>query len=174
MDSGKVSPGEVTSSMRDASEQPVFSAVITPHRSLGRDSARLVLTLCCVATIVSSIPFMVMGAWPVAGFFAVDLVALFIAFRVNFRAARSAEEVILTPIDLLLRRISHRGERSEQRFNPLWTRLDREEDDEYGLLALALVCRGERVVIARELSPPERESFAREFGAALAQVKKGL
>lgn len=155
-------------------DEPVFAAVITPHRSLDDKSARLVLTLCCVATIVSTIPFIVLGAWPVAGFFGLDLLALFIAFRVNFRSAKRAEEVILTPLELLLRRIGHRGERSEKRFNPLWTRLDREEDEEFGLQGLAIVSRGERVSIAADLSPAERESFAQEFGAALARVKRGL
>lgn len=164
--------------MQDASDEPLFdeplfSAVITPHRSLGRDSTRLVLTLCCIATVVSSVPFLLLGAWPVAFFFVIDLIAIFIAFRVNFRAARSMEEIILTPIDLLLREISDRGVRSERRFNPLWTRLDRETDDEFGLQTLTLVSRGERVVIARELSPGERESFAEAFGAALAQAKRG-
>ncbi|MCG6121242.1 MAG: DUF2244 domain-containing protein [Microvirga sp.] len=154
-------------------DEPLFSAIITPHRSLDDKSARLVLTLCCIATIVSTIPFILLGAWPVAGFFGVDLLAIFIAFRVNFRSARRAEEVILTPIELLLRRIGHRGERSERRFNPLWTRLDREEDDEFGLRGLAIVSRGERVAIAADLSPAERESFAQAFGAALAQAKRG-
>jgi len=174
--------GKVSRDMQDASkepleeapfDEPLFSAVITPHRSLGRDSTRLVLTLCCLATVVSSIPFLLLGAWPVAFFFAIDLIAIFIAFRVNFRAARSVEEIILTPIDLLLRQISHRGVRSERRFNPLWTKLDREVDDEFGLQTLTLVSRGERVVIARELSPGERESFAEAFGKALAQAKSG-
>jgi uncharacterized membrane protein len=173
MDDGKVSPDMQDASEELASDEPLFSAVITPHRSLGRDSTRLVLTLCCIATVVSTIPFVVLGAWPVAFFFVIDLIAIFIAFRVNFRTARSVEEVILTPIDLLLRRISHRGVRSERRFNPLWTRLDREIDDEFGLQTLTLVSRGERVVIARELSPGERESFAEAFGAALARVKSG-
>jgi len=161
------SPGRATS------DDPVFAAVITPHRSLDRDSTRLVLTLCCIATVVSSIPFILLGAWPVAWFFGIDLIALFIAFHVNFKTARRMEEVILTPIDLLLRSVSHRGERRERRFNPLWTRLDRRDDDEFGLQELCLVSQGERVVIARDLSPHERESFAREFGEALARVKKG-
>jgi uncharacterized membrane protein len=159
--------------MHDASEKPIFSAVITPHRSLGRDSTRLVLTLCCIATIVSSIPFIILGAWPVAGFLGLDLIALFVAFHLNFRAARAAEEVVVTRLDLLLRRIDPRGKRFEQRFNPLWTRLDREVDDEYGLRALFLVSGGRRVVIASELSPPERETFAQALSAALARARSG-
>lgn len=153
---------------------PLFSAVITPHRSLAPSGARLVIVLCCLAAVGSSIPFIVLGAWPVAGFLGLDILALAIAFKASFRSAKSVEEVVLSPVDLLLRRISHRGERSERRFNPLWTRLDREHDEDYGLMALALVSRGERVVIARELSPPERESFAEAFGEALARVKRGV
>ena len=43
---------------------------------------------------------------------------------------------MLTPFELLLRRVSHRGERREWRFNPLWTKLRREADDEFGLQRL--------------------------------------
>ncbi|WP_372423458.1 DUF2244 domain-containing protein [Salinarimonas chemoclinalis] len=153
---------------------PLFSAKITPHRSLAPSGARLVLVLCCLAAVGSSIPFIVLGAWPVAGFLGLDLVALAIAFKASFRSAKGFEEVVLTPLELLFRKVTHRGERSERRFNPLWTRLDREHDEDYGLMALALVSRGERVVIARELSPPERADFADAFGDALARAKRGL
>jgi uncharacterized membrane protein len=129
--------------------------------------------LCCLATVFSSIPFVVLGAWPVAGFLGLDLVALFVAFHLNFRAARSVEEVVVTRIELLLARISPGGKRSELRFNPLWTRLDREIDDEFGLRALILVSGERRVVVGGELSPPERESFAEALSAALARVKNG-
>ncbi len=157
-----------------AFERPVFAAVIRPHRSLGPEAFRIVMTLCCVAMVAASIPFLVLGFWPVAGFFGLDLLALYIAFRVNFREGRSFEELVLTPIQLLVRRVSHRGERREWRFNPLWTRLDRENDEDFGLQKLALVSRGERLVIAGDLSPPERESLADALGNALAEVKRGF
>ncbi|GGK47933.1 DUF2244 domain-containing protein [Salinarimonas ramus] len=153
---------------------PLFHATITPHRSLAPSGARLVVVLCCLAAVGSSIPFIVLGAWPVAGFLGLDILALAIAFKASFRSAKGFEEVVLTPIELMLRRVTHRGERTERRFNPLWTKLDREHDEDFGLMALALVSRGERVVIARELSPPERETFADAFGEALARAKKGL
>lgn len=158
-----------------AGERPVFAAVIRPHRSLGPNGLRVVLTLCCLATIVASIPFVALGVWPVAGFFGLDLLALGIAFYANARSGRAVEEVVLTPIDLLIRRVTHRGAAREWRFNPLWTKLSREqEDDEFGLLRLALVSRGVRVEVAGALSPGEREDFAQAFGRALADVKRGF
>ncbi|HZY22908.1 MAG TPA: DUF2244 domain-containing protein, partial [Beijerinckiaceae bacterium] len=95
-----------------------------------------------------------------------------VAISANARSGRSFEQVVLTPFELLLRRVSHRGERREWRFNPLWTKLGRETDDEFGLQRLWLISRGEQVAIARELSPPERETFARALGSALVQVNR--
>jgi uncharacterized membrane protein len=164
MDGGKANPV--------FADRPVFAAVIEPHRSLDARGFRILMGLCTLATAAASAPFVAIGYWPVAGFFAVDLLALYIAFRANFRAARSFEEVVLTPIELLLRRVSHRGERREWRFNPVWTKLDRESDDEFGLQRLWVVSGGEQVAIARELSPPERETFAAALGSALAQVNR--
>jgi uncharacterized membrane protein len=168
-----MSSGKATSHPGEGSERPVFAAVIRPHRSLGPSGFRTVMTLCCLATVVASIPFLVLGLWPVAGFFGLDFLALYIAFRVNFRAGCSFEELELTRINLLFRKVSPRGDAREWRFNPLWTRLDREEDDEFGLQRLALISRGQRVVIARDLSPPERESLAEALGRALSDVKRG-
>jgi uncharacterized membrane protein len=157
----------------DRFEQPVFAAVIRPHRSLGPSSIRIVLTLCCLATVISSIPFVALGFWPVAGFFGLDFLALYIAFRVNCRQSDSFEELVLTPIQLLIRRVPHRGKVREWRFNPLWTRRAREEDDEFGLQKLEVTSRGQSVVIARDLSPPEREDLADKFGRALSDIKRG-
>jgi uncharacterized membrane protein len=168
MDGSKEIPGDT-----ERFERPVFAAVIRPHRSLGKDAFRILMTLCCLATVAASVPFVVMGFWPVAGFFGLDLLALFIAFQVNFRTGASFEEVELTPLQLLIRKVTHRGEAREWRFNPLWTRLDRQMDDEFGLQRLSVVSQGESLVIARDLSPPERESFADALGRALSEVKRG-
>jgi len=168
MSSGKAMPNG-----SERFERPVFAAVIRPHRSLGRDSFRVLMTVLSLATLAASIPFVALGFWPVAGFFGLDLLALFIAFQVNFRTGQSFEEVELTPLELLVRRVTHRGEAREWRFNPLWTRLDRQTDSEFGLQRLLVVSRGESLVIARDLSPPERESLAEALGRALSDVKRG-
>jgi uncharacterized membrane protein len=158
--------------LADESGQPVFSAVITPHRSLGKNAFRLVMTLVCLATVVSSLPFIILRAWPVAGFFGLDLLALYVAFRVNFHQAKAVEEVVVTRIEVLLRKVTHRGVATEWRFNPAWTKLERIEDEDYGMLALSLVSRGQSVSIAQALSPAERESFAIALSHALAEARR--
>jgi len=157
----------------EVAERPVFDATITPHRSLGQDGFRIVMTLVCMTSVAASIPFMVLGAWPVAGFFGLDVIALFIAFKVNFNAARAFERIIVTPLEVLLRKVSHHGREKIWRSNPAWTKLEREDDEDYGLLALSLVARGQRTVVASALSPQEREGFAEALGTALAKAKRG-
>jgi len=173
MTSDKHSLPQGTEAVRDPAAEPLFRALITPHRSLGQNAFRLVMTLMCVATFVSSVPFMLAGAWPVAGFFGLDLLAIYLAFRVNFRRARSFEEVFLTRIELLLRKVSHRGDRREWRFNPAWTRLERVSDEDFGLQRLTVVSRGESVSVGNALSASEKADFADAFSAALAVAKHG-
>ena len=69
--------------------------------------------------------------------------------------------------------MTHRGEERQWRLNPLWTKLVRETHAEFGLQRIALVSGRERIVIARELSPGERESLADALGAALSRAKRG-
>lgn len=173
MDLGK---RHATAADEDASaraERPVFDATITPHRSLDRNAFRIVMTLVCLAAIASSIPFMVLGAWPVAGFMGLDVVALFIAFQVNFRHARAFERIVVTPLEVRLRKVSHHGREAVWRSNPAWTKLERQTDEDYGLLGLDLVSRGRRVAVASALSPGEREGFADALGRALATARRG-
>ncbi|MCC2652407.1 MAG: hypothetical protein K0Q60_2570 [Microvirga sp.] len=157
----------------DRFEEPVFSAVIRPHRSLTPKAFRVVMVLVCLTSLVASIPFVVMGFWPVAGFFGLDFLGLYIAFRVSYRQGDAFELLELTPIRLLFRKVSPKGEVKDWQFNPLWTRLDREVDDEYGMQQLSIASRNEHVVIAHDLSPPERETLAEALGRALADVKRG-
>lgn len=168
MASGKATVGEI-----DRFERPVFSAVIRPHRSLSPQGFRIVMVLVCLVSLVASLPFVIMGFWPVAGFFGLDFLGLYIAFRVSYRQGEAFELLELTPIRLLFRKVSPKGEVKDWQFNPLWTRLHREVDDEYGLQELSLSSRSQQVVIARDLSPPERETLAEALGRALADVKRG-
>lgn len=169
-----MNPGKsLGSEIADASQRPVFDATITPHRSLGQNGFRIVMTLVCLASVISSIPFVVLGAWPVAGFFGIDILALFVAFHVNFRHARSFERIVVTPLEIFLRKVSHHGRETIWRFNPIWTRLERQNDEDYGLLGLKLVSRGQSVAVASALSPHERAGFADALGSALSSARRG-
>jgi len=154
-------------------EPAIFAAVVTPHRSLGSLGFLVLMSAVGGVSFVAGMVFLMLGAWPVFGFFGLDVLLIYWAFRVNYRAALAYEEVTVTHSELLVRKVSHRGKIAEWSFNPLWVRLDRDIHEEFGLQQLFLVSRGRRLPIAGSLSPPERESFAAALGAAIGEAKRG-
>ena len=154
-------------------EPKIFAAVITPHRSLG-STGFLILMLCIGGlSFACGIMFLLIGAWPVFGFLGLDVLLIYIAFRANFRAARAYEEVTVTASELTVRKVNHHGKVQEWMLNPLWVRLDRKEDPEFGIERLYLVSRGRLVSVGSFLGPDEKASFAKALLAALLAAKRG-
>jgi uncharacterized membrane protein len=159
----------------DAGLEPtIFSAVITPHRSLGRAGFLILMAVFGGISFISGMMFLLAGAWPVFGFFGLDVALLYWAFRLNYRHAGAYEEVKVTPSALTVRKVSHRGRACEWVLNPLWVKLDRESHEEFGIERLFLVTRGKQLIIANFLGPDEKASFAKELGNALAKTKRGV
>jgi uncharacterized membrane protein len=155
-------------------EQPrLFSALLTPHRSLNHTGFVVLMSLVSVVSFVAGIVFWWMGAWPVFGFFGLDLLVIYWAFRINYRHALVSEEITVTPSELRIRRISHRGHVMEWVLNPLWVQLDQTSDEEFGIERLYLVSRGRRVSIASFLGPDEKASFAKALMTALHAARRG-
>lgn len=155
-------------------DQPeLFSAVLTPHRSLTNAGFIVVMAFVSLVSFAAGVAFWLMGAWPVFGFFGLDVVAIYWAFRINFARAAAREEIRVTPSELRLRRISHRGNLMEWSFNPLWVRLDQEVHEEFGVERLYLASRGHRVAVASFLGPDEKASFAKALTQALHAAKRG-
>jgi uncharacterized membrane protein len=161
------------SNRESSREAALFSAVLTPHRSLGRKGFVVFMLVLCSISFVTGMVFLLAGAWPVFGFCGLDVLAVYWAFRVSYRRAKAYEEVTVTPSELTVRQVSHQGRISEWTLNPLWVRLDRVVHAEFGIERLFLVSRGQRLAIAAFLGPQEKESFAHALSAALGEAKRG-
>ena len=151
----------------------LFSARLTPHRSLNRTGFVVLMAFLTAVSFVAGVAFWLMGAWPVFGFFCLDVLVIYWAFRINFRRAAAVEEISVTPSELRVRRISHRGHVVEWVLNPLWVQLDQKTHAEFGIEKLYLVSKGRRVAIASFLGPDEKASFAKALTAALQAAKRG-
>jgi uncharacterized membrane protein len=164
----------MTADNANAFEPTIFSAVITPHRSLGPGGFFVLMIVFGGISFIYGIIFLAMGAWPVFGFFGLEAVFFYCAFRLNYRHARAYEEVTVTPSTLIVRKINHRGNVREWVLNPLWVKLEPVTHEEFGIEHLLLVSRGQRLAIANFLSPDERVTFADAIGAAISQAKRGI
>ena len=61
----------------DYDPQPeLFSALLTPHRSLNRTGFIVLMVFLSVVSFVAGLAFLLMGAWPVLGFFGLDILVI--------------------------------------------------------------------------------------------------
>ena len=154
-------------------DSKIFSAVITPHRSLGPRGFLIFMLAVGGLSFVCGTAFVLMGAWPIFGFFGLDVLLIYVAFRASYRSARAYEVVTVTASELTVRQVSHRSKVREWTLNPLWVRLERIAHEEFGIERLFLVSRGRKLPIAGFLGPDEKASFAKALANALGEAKRG-
>lgn len=153
-------------------ERVLFEARLSPHRSLSFTGFTILMLVLAVMSFAVGVTFLLMGAWPVFGFFGLDVALVWFAFRANYRAARGYEDIRMTPSLLSVRQVSPRGKARETDFNPRWTRLEKTEDELAGVTKVALVSRGFPLVVGSFLPPFDKGELAKALGRALAIAKR--
>lgn len=159
--------------LEQIADAPLFSARLTPHRSLSRHGFLVLMGIVIAVSFAAGIMFLMMGAWPVLAFFGLDALIIYWAFKLNFRRADATEDIVVTPYEIRVRRVSHRGHVAEWTLNPLWVQLEQKSHAEFGIERLYLVSRGRRLSIGSFLGPDEKASFAKALMAALQTAKRG-
>ena len=174
MDGGSIHTIESRSgSVPDPAQQCIYAVRLRPYRSLSQRNFHILLCIFSAISFMTTVPFVILGAWPVAGFMGLDVAIFYFAFRANFRAAKAYEDVKVTPLDLSLEKVSAKGTRAEWQFNPSWVYLHKETHEEYGVQKVALVSRGRRVEVGSFLGPDDKALFAHDLSRALAEARRG-
>ena len=145
----------------------MFDAILAPHRSLGPKGFLIVMIGVSVISFTAGIVFLLKGAWPVFGFFGLDALLVYLAFRASYRSARLYETVRLTEDTLEVRRVSPSGRQTEWRFQPNWLRVEMDDPPDHDS-ELVLTSHGQRVAIGAFLTAEERLDLAKSLRDALA------
>lgn len=150
----------------------LFDAVLYPNRSLPNAGFRAVMLVVILVNLTLGLAFYLKGAWPVLGFCGLDVLLVWLAFRLSYRQGRLCERVRMTPDDLFVSRVLPSGHESRWRLQPFWTRvaIDRPVRHES---QVRLVSKGGVLILGSFLSPKERGEFADALSAALAGLKRG-
>ncbi len=141
-----------------------FDAEFRPNRSLPPHMFGFLMAALAIISFAAGVFFMQLGAWPITGFFGLDLLLFYGAFRMNYRAGKLRERVRLDARDLVVRRQTVKGEVYAWRFEPTWARV---EDDEQ-IRAISLRSHGRRLILGRFLNEEERAEVAQKLNDALA------
>ena len=156
-----------------SSSRVFFERVLWPHRSLPpRGFHMLMLGLGCLS-FIAGVCFVAAGAWPVCGFFGLDVALLYLAFRLSYRSARQRETLRLANDQFTVERVDIYGARRSWRFQPFWLRVVLEERrDESNRLLLA--SHGKSLVIGDFLAPPVRRDLAATLRDVLSRWRAAL
>lgn len=156
----------------DGPAAPVlFDAVLRPNRSLGRPGFIAVMAGVIVVSVGLGTFFLLQGAWPVFGFFGLDILLLYLAFRLSYRSGRLRETITVTVDEVVVRRIAPNGRTTEWRFNPYWLRVALDDPVEHES-QITLTSHGRSVVIGPFLAPEERASLVRALREALGEANR--
>jgi uncharacterized membrane protein len=155
------------------SDKVIFATTVAPYRSLPPRRLTWIMAALVAFAFSSSIGFVLAGAWPVTGFFGLDIALLYLAFRLSYRSARQRESLRLTQQALDVERVGIRGERQRWRLEPTWLRVTIEENEQ-GRGRLLLSSRGKTVGLGAFLGAEERRRLADDLKAALRRWRDSL
>jgi uncharacterized membrane protein len=145
--------------------------VLHPHRSLQPSGFLILMAMISAVSFIVGLVFYMLGAWPVMGFFGLDVALIYYAFKLNYRAGNIYETITLSSDVLLLTRVHPSGRREEFDFNPYWTRVRCTVDRPDGRTSLRLTAQGKEVLFGRFLTDDERRHFADALTGALVNVR---
>jgi uncharacterized membrane protein len=153
--------------------RPFFERVLLPHRSLNLRNFHLLMGLLGLVSLVAGVGFVVVGAWPVIGFFGLDVALVYLAFRLNYRTARQSETIRLADGVFSVERVGVGGERRNWRFQPFWVRVTLEERPDASN-RLLVASHGRSLVIGDFVPPAARRELAATLLDALTRWRNSL
>ena len=152
-----------------------FQLMLRPNVSMSRDGFVILMVVFAAICLLAGGFFLVIGAWPVFGFFGLDILLLYLAFRINYRRARRYEILEMRDGRLILSKVTATGKVRDWVFDPYWVRVrlekNRADPDIPGDLFLS--SHGQKVALGGFLAPAERGSLAVTLEHTLLRYRSG-
>jgi uncharacterized membrane protein len=151
-------------------EQVLLDLALYPHRSLSPRGFTILMVAISAVSFCAGLVFFLKGAWPIFGFFGLDVALIYWAFKASYRSARAYEIIRLTPRQLTVERVSPSGKSRRWSFQPYWLRVVLEERT--GRTSrLTLQSHGREFEVGDFLTTEERGEVATALRHALAQCR---
>ncbi|MBP5859108.1 DUF2244 domain-containing protein [Marivibrio halodurans] len=148
-----------------------LDATLSPHRSLSPEGFLALMVAIAGCGFLIGFAFFLAGAWPVAGFCGLEILLVYIAFKLNYRESRRREHLRLTrPGGLRIERVAPDGAIRSETIEPTWLRVEI-ADPPRPDSPLRLTSHGRTTVIGGFLGAAERVEFAHALRRALAAYR---
>ena len=152
--------------MKDDEPTIYLDTELHPNASLSRPAFLIVMSLVALFSFAAGVLYLMVGAWPVFGFFGLDAFVIWLAFRLHFRAQ---EQVTYVRVDETHVRLWHmqRGKPDKKADIPTaFVRVALDEPVTHNSF-LTLQYGRKAWVIGRFLTPKRRKALAKDLRAAI-------
>jgi uncharacterized membrane protein len=146
--------------------EPLLDLTLRPHRSLSQRGFGVLMGLLVAVSFAAGAAFVAVGAWPVVGFLGVDVLLVWIAFRVSFARGRARERLTLYADRFEIERTDRWGRRERRQFEPYWLTVEMAAQGA-GTPLVRLRSHGKSTVVGAFLGAGERTKLARTLDEAL-------
>ena len=149
---------------------------IWPHRSLSPKGFAIVIGVLAGLLFIIGLGFFLAGAWPVIGFLGLELLVVWGAFKLNYRAARHRETIHTTTEELMFESQTPAGKQSQKSFPIGWLRVSLSPSKSPVMSSrdqqkIILSSHGEQAEIGKYLHPAEKAGLSREIGSMIDRAR---
>ena len=151
--------------------------VIWPYRSLSPKGAKIVMLVVGGMMLSMGLVFFLIGAWPVIGFMGLELLVLWLAFKLNFKAARRQEKILADKKRFRIERTSPDGDVNVDELPAGWlkAKLDPTEppkENERHQQKIIVSTHGQSAEIGSFLHPAEKKALLPEINKMIDRAQE--
>ena len=156
--------------------QPLERLTIWPHRSLSPKGFAIVIGVLAGLLFAIGLGFFLAGAWPVIGFLGLELLVVWGAFTLNYRAAKVRETIETTTETLTVEHKDQDGNAAISKYPVGWLRVQLSPPDAPEPAAryhqrVILSSHGVETEIGAFLHPIEKAKLQREIDGMLSRSR---
>ncbi len=157
--------------MQATTTTPLFSAQLTPNRSLGPRGVALVTSLCILFAMLPGLAMLSVDFWPIASLMLLTTVATGAALYLSLRQGKRREQITVWPDQLEWVATDVNGARTLRRFDPKAVRLLLDRDPDEKTTAIRIRSGKDELEIGTFLNSDDKSSFAKALGTALRKAR---
>ena len=143
---------------------------IYPNQSLTPKSLLLLMFLITIPASFIGVTFFILGAWPVLGFMGLEVLLIYIAFKVLFYKNKFYEHIILDREKLSIFFKKQNNTITKIELEPTWLQVQIENIYENEDI-LTISSHGKKIILANFLIPEERVKLAKKIRYGLREWK---
>lgn len=157
--------------MQATTTTPLFTAELTPNRSLSARGVWILAGLTLVLFATPGLLFLSLGAFPVTVLMTLTGIAIVLGLYLGLRRSKRQERITVWAEQIEWQVTDSAGETVLRRFDPATVRLVLTRDEHEKTTAVRLRQGPEALEVGSFLSNEDKSSFAKALGTALRQAR---